>query len=415
VTPVAFLRTAEALALLERAARCAAAPVSVHFHEGGAESPRVVSVGGCMACWAVSKQHGGRAACRDSRKVAVARSLRRSKPIPFLCHMGFSCVTVSVFAESDRGYTLSFGPYCPASAPGSLEGDARAGWERLGGAGDKLPDLVDIQAVSADAVPAVAEWTAEDLTQLWLASQQQDATEAPGEASGQVAITRRRRSLLATRQTSRAHDIAMALAGGDQTQARRLLEAELAEAESGARAEAAVRRARAIAVVAAVLEAAERAGLETRLCWAGYAGFVAEARGTTVQKELIAAAMRVLSILKRRAVRDGAGDPRLVQLQQFVRGRIPESVTLKEVSAALGENPTAITHRLQRKFGLSFSQYVGRMRVDLAKELLRRTKLDAGEVGRRVGVNDTSNFGKLFRKFEGMSPVEYRKQFGRAR
>jgi len=47
-----------------------------------------------------------------------------------------------------------------------------------------------------------------------------------------------------------------------------------------------------------------------------------------------------------------------------------------------------------------------------AKELLRRTKLSVGEVARRVGIGDPSNFNKLFRKFETVPPVEYRKRYG---
>ena len=39
--------------------------------------------------------------------------------------------------------------------------------------------------------------------------------------------------------------------------------------------------------------------------------------------------------------------------------------------------------------------------------------LSTGEISRRVGIRDGSNLGKLFRKFEGMSPQDYRRRFGR--
>jgi len=99
-------------------------------------------------------------------------------------------------------------------------------------------------------------------------------------------------------------------------------------------------------------------------------------------------------------------------LNRLVMSRLPGKITLNEIAAELGQHPTAITHRLQRKFGMSFSEYVGRIRIDKAKELLRRTRLGAGEIARRVGTSDASNFSKLFRKLEGMSPLEYRKLFG---
>ena len=106
-------------------------------------------------------------------------------------------------------------------------------------------------------------------------------------------------------------------------------------------------------------------------------------------------------------------DEAFTELNRIVLERIPGPVTLAEVARQLGEHPTTLTHRLQRKFEMSFSEYVGRLRVDKAKELLRKTRLGAGEVARRVGTSDPSNFSKLFRKYEGMSPSEYRQRFGR--
>ena len=101
-----------------------------------------------------------------------------------------------------------------------------------------------------------------------------------------------------------------------------------------------------------------------------------------------------------------------VALNRLVVEGLPEPVTLGEVAESLGQQPSTVTRRLQRQFGMSFTQYVGRLRVDKAKDLLRRTKLTVGQVARRVGIDDASNFGKLFRKFEGMAPLEYRKRFG---
>ena len=97
MTPVAFLRTQAARALLAQASRAAATPVSVHFLRGEEESPRTISFGRCDACRTVNRDPRARAACRTSRHGPSERALAGERPVPFVCHMGFSCVTVPAF------------------------------------------------------------------------------------------------------------------------------------------------------------------------------------------------------------------------------------------------------------------------------------------------------------------------------
>ncbi len=62
---------------------------------------------------------------------------------------------------------------------------------------------------------------------------------------------------------------------------------------------------------------------------------------------------------------------------------------------------------------MNYTEYVNRLRVKRAKELLRRTRCTASEAARRVGVCDQSYFSKLFVRFEGVTPTEYRARFSK--
>jgi len=90
-------------------------------------------------------------------------------------------------------------------------------------------------------------------------------------------------------------------------------------------------------------------------------------------------------------------------------------VTLIAAASKAGIEPAALTKRLQRKFGLSYSDYAGRHRIRRAQRLLRETKLSIAEVARRVGMTDASNFGKLFVKHTGATPTQYRERFAKPR
>jgi two-component system response regulator YesN len=165
-------------------------------------------------------------------------------------------------------------------------------------------------------------------------------------------------------------------------------------------------------LVAAALEASERAGLDTVKAWDRFGSFVEACRGSGDNGAFGRAVLRILNTVKK-AAKGRNGELPYAELNALLLDGLEEGVTLADVAAALGVHPTAVTHRLQRKFGMSFSEYQGRIRVDTAKELLRKGKLSVVDVARRVGLNDGSNFSKLFRKHEGMTPTAYRKRFGK--
>lgn len=412
--PAAFFRLPEVRATLDRASRAAATPLSVHYVDRGEEGIRVTGSGGCQACRYVAGLPEGPQRCRESRVEASVPALRRGRPVPFVCHMGFACVAMPALPGTGLGFTLTFGPYCPAEAPETLEQDALWGFSDLGHNPEEgLPvTLADIHIASADSVPAVAEWTSEALNALWKSVHAEDAAPATEPSlPAEEKHARRARPQPPAPSPYDSAQIAAALAGGNSAQARKLVNAALSEAEAGSRVKVAVRRARAVALVSAALEAAQRAQLQVDGCWDRMPEFLQRAKTARRTEDLVGAAMDVLGIIRRRVQRAADDQDGFIALNRIVMARLADGITLNEVAKELGQHPTAITHRLQRKFGMSYSQYIGQLRVSMAKDLLRCTRLSTAEISRRVGIRDGSNLGKLFRKFENMSPQEYRRRF----
>lgn len=413
--PLAFFRTPEVARLLTRIARCGAA-VSLHAVEDGKEGVRITGDGACAACSYVARLPGGKSACRRSREAVLADALRLHTMMPFFCHMGFACITVFPLPGDAPGFALTFGPYCPAEGAGSLVSDACDGLARFHAAPDSAfsKAIADVPVFPAKTVPGLIEWTLDELRLLWAEAQRPHESEQPAaNTEVQAKPARRAKTHPPSADPYQARPIAAALAGGAQGQARALVRAVLSETTSEKRAHIAVRRTRALALAGAILEASERAGMDTAVCRAQFPAFMEELEKGRTDVHVADAVMRLISILKRKAAREVAKTGDYAELNAILIPRLAESITLNEVATTLGQNPTAITHRLQRKFGMSYSEYVGRLRIDKAKELLRRTRLSVTEVARRVGVNDNSNFAKLFQKFEAMSPLKYREQFGR--
>ncbi len=93
-----FLESEFAQRILNRAAAVANTSFSIFKTESRSETEHLETCGDCaQACAYVNKLPWGPQACRNSRSKAIASAQRRNKPVPFLCHMGFSCVAMSVY------------------------------------------------------------------------------------------------------------------------------------------------------------------------------------------------------------------------------------------------------------------------------------------------------------------------------
>lgn len=413
MTPLLFLRQPQTREVLERAGNAAGTPVAVHYLQRGEEGPCIAGMGQRAICRYVYDLPGGPMACRGCRIKASLEALRDGMPSPFLCHMGLGCVAAPVFPETVQGFVITFGPYCPAEAPERLTDDARGGLLALGeeepGELDTL--LGDIRLAYSDAIPVIVEWTVNTLKALWEAWQEQPDKRVLPVHNGTAPIRKKVRNTPET-DPFRAAAIAAALVGGDQREVRATVLTLLAESPAGARNLLSARRARAMALVGAVMEASERAKLNARACWERLPNFLDEIAKARSSADLANAVTGVLRVIRHRTKR-AAKDSSLAALNKVLLPRLAEPVTLNAIAAELGEPPSTITRRLQRKLGVSFSEYVKKQRVGRAKQLLRTTRLGIGEVARRVGINDASNFAKVFRKVEGCSPQQYRARYGR--
>ncbi|HOS01661.1 MAG TPA: helix-turn-helix transcriptional regulator [Candidatus Hydrogenedentes bacterium] len=411
MTPAAFFRQPDVQRLLARAARAAATPISVHCLVDGKESLRVISFGQRAACRHVAKLHGAPKKCQAHRVQATAAALRQNRAVPFVCHMGFACVAVPALPGANEGYTLTFGPFCPSETPQTLEADAVIGLADMQNedALETFPaDLSDIALLPANVPPEIALWTAEALRVLWDSCQDEsddenDAVEPP---------PTRRSKKKRTRASEYQSDLtAAALAMANPSLARCHVRNAVASA-AATREDVAVSRARMLATVAAALEKSAAAGADITRAWAALPEFLGKMDRAQTEADLLGIVTDVLAILARQARKEDEGGL-LERLDQMLKDRLPETVRLNDVAAELGVHPTTITHRLQRHFGLSYSEYVGKLRVARAKELLRRTHLTIADIARRVGINDPSNLGKLFARHEGMSPADCRAQHAR--
>lgn len=83
-------------------------------------------------------------------------------------------------------------------------------------------------------------------------------------------------------------------------------------------------------------------------------------------------------------------------------------MSLDYVAERLGKSTAYISRTFKEKTGTNFIDYLTKIRLTKAKELLKNPKYKVWEIGEQVGYNDPSNFIRSFKKSYGVSPNDFR-------
>lgn len=102
-------------------------------------------------------------------------------------------------------------------------------------------------------------------------------------------------------------------------------------------------------------------------------------------------------------------DRRIAKALVYMRAEKGRGMTVAEVARIAGMSQRLLEMKFKQLLHRSPYQEMLRLRVDHAKDLLRRTDWDIGPVAERSGFDDIRSFNHAFRKRVGASPREYRK------
>ena len=94
----------------------------------------------------------------------------------------------------------------------------------------------------------------------------------------------------------------------------------------------------------------------------------------------------------------------------FIDRNFNRDLTLEEVSREVHVSPYYFSKLFKEQTGDNFINYLTQKRVDTAKQLLADGRLNIKAICNEIGYNDPNYFSRLFKRFEGVTPTEYREQ-----
>jgi AraC-like DNA-binding protein len=107
---------------------------------------------------------------------------------------------------------------------------------------------------------------------------------------------------------------------------------------------------------------------------------------------------------------DNAEPPAITKAKKFIQDNQAEEISLADVAGAVNTSTFYFCKMFKKATGLNFTEYLARVRVEKAKNLLLNPNLRISEVAFAAGFQSLSHFNRVFRRIAGESPTRYREK-----
>jgi two-component system, response regulator YesN len=126
----------------------------------------------------------------------------------------------------------------------------------------------------------------------------------------------------------------------------------------------------------------------------------------TIRSELIRAARIIASSNKNG--QKGKLDHHAIA--RYIEQNYMKNLDLNHMADMLETSPKYFSNYFKKAFDVNFVEYLNKVRLAHAKNMLLSTDSSVAEIGERTGYLNSSTFTSTFKKYNGISPSEYRKK-----
>jgi AraC-like DNA-binding protein len=94
--------------------------------------------------------------------------------------------------------------------------------------------------------------------------------------------------------------------------------------------------------------------------------------------------------------------------RKYIEEHAAEELSLPRVAKAVNIHPNYLSEKFKQVTGIKFVEYIARARFNTACDLLRNGNLRVSEIAFAAGFQSLSQFNRVFKRFSGKSPTQYR-------
>ncbi|MFC4600506.1 helix-turn-helix domain-containing protein [Cohnella hongkongensis] len=97
-------------------------------------------------------------------------------------------------------------------------------------------------------------------------------------------------------------------------------------------------------------------------------------------------------------------------IKAYVEEHYTSDLHLEKIAEEMGVSLKYVSRLFKETYNVNITSFISELRIDKAKQLLRDTDLLVAAISRQVGIFDRTTFLRTFKKLEGLSPNDYRRQ-----
>ena len=109
------------------------------------------------------------------------------------------------------------------------------------------------------------------------------------------------------------------------------------------------------------------------------------------------------------ALQEANAEPPIIhRAKEFIEAHKSDPISLSEVARALNVSTFYFCKLFKKATGINFTEYLSRVRIEKAKNLLLNPNLRVSEIAYEVGFQSLTHFNRVFLRIVGRSPTAYR-------
>ncbi len=117
----------------------------------------------------------------------------------------------------------------------------------------------------------------------------------------------------------------------------------------------------------------------------------------------------IVNILEGQSLAPDAGtaSSAITKVERTLEQRFRENLSLNELAKLTGYHPAYLARLFKSQRGLSPRQYLRRLKINHAKDLLRHSSFTLTAIAEECGFSSLALFSRTFHQLEGIAPTEY--------